>query len=287
MNYMNILEKLQILIDLITSSEVLVVTIMLLGVALFLYVNGQLNNKKLFIISLVINVIAFLVLIIPNIEPLSKIVNNIIDEIFMNIYFPSVEVYLFIITFMFVIMLVSTVNFKMQKSYRVINISSFFVIFYLFLNLIYIILTKNIDIFNAQSIYTNKEAVSLLELSTLVYGVWIVLISINWISSHVYAFALKRKTVVINSEVSESMDALKENAYAIDNSVTSAIEETNKTGYSLNDYKTFNNILKQIIMLNRYKSQLTFDDLLDDSVLKVFSIEDQNLYVDMLNSYLK
>ena len=98
---MNMIEKLQIFMNLITNSQLLMGTIVLVLLIILLFINKQISKKKLFIIVLLINIGAFLLLLFKYSDQLIRIYNEIIDKIFMNIYFPSVEVYLFILVLFF------------------------------------------------------------------------------------------------------------------------------------------------------------------------------------------
>lgn len=312
MNYINISDKIEIAMNIIFSSKILVGTIIFILITLFLFVNKNISKKNMVSKIFLINVIALITTIFLHNEYLGNMVNEIINKVFLNIYFPSIEMYLFVLVFMVVVFLVTLCNFKMQKSYKNINIIAFFSLFYLFLMVLYVISTNNIDIFTASSIYTNKEVVSLLELSMLVFILWFVSISINWISNSLYNYIMKTKTVKVNDNVALSVNELREKAYPkmdenvvysyeeskelpavstlveteIDSPITvSNIKETPK--YSLKDYKTFNNILKQIILLNSYKTRISLNDLLNENILMAFSEEDRELYKNMMNYCIK
>lgn len=303
MDYMNIIEKLQIFMNLITNSELLMGTIVLIALSILLFLNKQINNKKLFRVVLLINIGAFLIMLFLNSEQLITIYNSIIDKIFMNFYFPSVEVYLFILLFMFVVLFVSIFNIKMKKSYKITNIIAFFSFFYLFLMLVNIIVTNNLNIFDINSIYTNKEAVAILELSTLVYVLWLITLLIISISNTVCVYILNKKKKV-KQNVGDSIEALRQEAYTnnvdnsyvpmtdfgysfnedVDNNILVEQNEKDNKDYTLQDYKVFNSMLKQVIILNGYKSKITLEDLLDDNMLAMFSEEEVALYKKILLS---
>lgn len=303
MDYMNIIEKLQIFMNLITNSELLMGTIVLIALSILLFLNKQIDNKKLFRVVLLINIGAFLIMLFLNSEQLITIYNSIIDKIFMNFYFPSVEVYLFILLFMFVVLFVSIFNIKMKKSYKITNIIAFFSFFYLFLMLVNIIVTNNLNIFDINSIYTNKEAVAILELSTLVYALWLITLLIISISNTVCAYILNKKKKV-KQNVGDSIEALRQEAYTnnvdnsyvpmtdfgysfnedVDNNILVEQNEKDNKDYTLQDYKVFNSMLKQVIILNGYKSKITLEDLLDDNMLAMFSEEEVALYKKILLS---
>lgn len=303
MDYMNIIEKLQIFMNLITNSELLMGTIVLIALSILLFLNKQIDNKKLFRVVLLINIGAFLIMLFLNSEQLITIYNSIIDKIFMNFYFPSVEVYLFILLFMFVVLFVSIFNIKMKKSYKITNIIAFFSFFYLFLMLVNIIVTNNLNIFDINSIYTNKEAVAILELSTLVYALWLITLLIISISNTVCVYILNKKKKV-KQNVGDSIEALRQEAYTnnvdnsyvpmtdfgysfnedVDNNILVEQNEKDNKDYTLQDYKVFNSMLKQVIILNGYKSKITLEDLLDDNMLAMFSEEEVALYKKILLS---
>lgn len=303
MDYMNIIEKIQIFMNLITNSELLMGTIVLIALSILLFLNKQINNKKLFRVVLLINIGAFLIMLFLNSEQLITIYNSIIDKIFMNFYFPSVEIYLFILLFMFVVLFVSIFNIKMKKSYKITNIIAFFSFFYLFLMLVNIIVTNNLNIFDINSIYTNKEAVAILELSTLVYVLWLITLLIISISNTVCVYILNKKKKV-KQNVGDSIEALRQEAYTnnvdnsyvpmtdfgysfnedVDNNILVEQNEKDNKEYTLQDYKVFNSMLKQVIILNGYKSKITLEDLLDDNMLAMFSEEEVALYKKILLS---
>ncbi len=301
MNYMNIIEKLQMFMNLITNSQLLMGTIVLISLVILLFINKQINKKKLFRVVLLINIGAFLILLFSYTDQLVNIYNEIVNKVFMNIYFPSVEVYLFILLFMFVTLIISICNFKMKKSYKTINIISFFIIFYLFLMITYIVVTNNIDIFNAESIYTNKDAVAILELSTIIYVLWIIVTLITSISNTIYEYIKVKHTVSVNSETADSINELRNTAYEtleisepVDTYVMpkeEPVKESNvaiieKKGYTLDEYKLFSQMLKQIILLNGYKSKITINDLTNDYILSMFSQEDRSIYKNILNEII-
>lgn len=302
MSYINLLEKLEILMKLITNSQVLMVTTIFISIALVLFLNKQIDIKKLFKIVLLINLGSFLIMLFTNYKEILSIYSNIVDKIFMNMYFPSVEIYMFILVFMTIVLLSSIFNFKMKKSYKLTNIISFFIIIYLFLSLIYVVTTNNLNIFVASSIYTNQEALTLLELSTLVFALWIIVTSINAISSSIYSYILNKKEskeeVVTINEV-ENLVTNDFNNNIVEPPLVNSVdytsvpvqsielpkqvqEQVQPNNYSLEEYKTFNSILKQVIILNGFKPKITLNDLLDDRLLSIFSQEEVALYKKIL-----
>ena len=124
------------------------------------------------------------------------------------------------------------------------------------------------------------------------------------ISNTVYAYILNRKKNKINQDVGDSVETLRQEAYisTVDNNYAPVaevgysfneekendvlIEQSNVAdeNYTLQDYKVFNSMLKQIIILNGYKPKITLEDLLDDNMLAIFSEEEVALYKKILLS---
>ena len=102
------------------------------------------------------------------------LVDNLVNQLFMTLYFPSMGIYMFIIIFInasFIYCLFKNVN----KFFKIITgiISIFLDLF--FVLIINIVLEKNIDVNMEISLYTNSKLLVLLELSTALFVSWILL----------------------------------------------------------------------------------------------------------------
>ena len=87
MKYMGILEKLLLIVKMIESSLVYIIFIGIIFLTLFLLLRKQISKKVCFIIDLLSTMILTGYTIINNYEYLSKTFDNIMNNIFTNIYF--------------------------------------------------------------------------------------------------------------------------------------------------------------------------------------------------------
>ena len=296
MSYTNIIEKIEMLLNLITSSQLLVGVIIASILTILLYLGKQISKKKLVLCNVLIDVVALSILIIKNVDSAILIKDELIDLIFMSIYFPSFGVYMFIFMIMFIAFIASIVNFKMKKSYKTINLISFFAFTYLFITFMHLVFTNNINVFDNNSLYTNSSVITVLQLNLLMFVLWLIMLTINSISNSIYEYIRYKNTRVVNSTVADSIETLKEEAITtfpieVNDNTTLDIGEDktyekpiNVCNYTLDEYKLFNNILKQILMLNSYKTNITLNDLLDENLLSALSEEERNIYKKILMS---
>lgn len=296
MSYTNIIEKIEMLLNLITSSQLLVGVIIAMILTILLYISKQISKKKLVLCNILIEIVAISILVLKHTDSAIAIKDELIDLIFKNIYFPSFGVYMFIFMIMFIAFIASIVHFRMKKSYKVINLISFFAFTYLFITFIYLVFTNNIDVFDNNSLYTNSSIINVLQLNLLMFVLWLIMLTINSISNSIYEYIRYKNTRVVNSTVADSIETLKEDAIQVANVEvnTDVIPSTeipssnnqpaNVCNYTLDEYKMFNNILKQILMLNSYKPNITLNDLLDENLLSVLSEEERNIYKNILMS---
>ena len=89
------------------------------------------------------------------------------------IYFPSPVVYFFIVVFM-IINNVYTLFKDMGMFKKIFNYVCSFIIFLLFFLYVILITTNGIDLGNIVSIYSNEIVLSIVQISNLVFVIWIV-----------------------------------------------------------------------------------------------------------------
>ena len=86
MKFTNIFDKLEIIFNMIISSNLLIILIFLMIAELLLKLENKINNKKLGIILYVIQLSGLVYMVYTNTEYLSNLGSNIIDGIFINFY---------------------------------------------------------------------------------------------------------------------------------------------------------------------------------------------------------
>ena len=97
---------------------------------------------------------------------------------FIAIYFPNIAIYFAAIISMNIILWISLFNFKTTDLAKKVNISIYVIMNYILALLITVINKSKLDIFKLSSIYNNKEARALIELSSVIFVLWILFLII-------------------------------------------------------------------------------------------------------------
>lgn len=312
MRYIELPEKMEIFMNLILDYKILTTVIISLLLLLVLFVNKKISKKKYLIVTTIIFLIALVITILTNSNELLTTFDNIINNVFKDIYFPSVEVYLFILLVSIIVTSNSILNKKIKSSYKIINILMFFTLFFLLLSFLLTIANKDVDIFNKSSIYTNENCIVLLQLSTQVFIIWIIISLIIYIINVIMDRTDKKiqpleitnniikpsyddliEVIVENDEekiVYEQEDFITEigSDLVIENPIIENVSVVrDKTKFTLNDYKIFSCMLKDTIILNKNKNKITKQDMLNINVLEgLYSKEEFEIYKMMLNAYI-
>ena len=183
MKYTSILEKLLLIYEIIESSMIYITFIGILFLTLFLMLNKKINRKTSFIINLLSIIILIGYTIYNHFDPLAITFDNIMNNIFTNIYFPSFYTYLFILIFVNVISITSLFKITLNKLYKTINGICMLVIDFILVLILEIIAKNQIDLFSKVSLFSNTSLVMLLELSVNVFIIWIIMISILYLAN--------------------------------------------------------------------------------------------------------
>lgn len=180
MTYLTILEKLQIFLDMILNSKILLAFIGIIIILSILNLLKVINNKKYILLLVVSLLISLAVDISINYKSLSVTFDNFMNIFFTNIYFPSIYVYIGILVINLITFITSIFNINMKKSYKIIN-TIIFILNNIFLIIILnVVAENNIDIFSIESLYTNKNLVGILELNVIVFLLWIATLLVTY-----------------------------------------------------------------------------------------------------------
>ena len=184
MNNFSFIEKLDVLMKLVSSSYLflgaMIVCILLLALLIIFTVLNKKVNKWVFII---ISSFLGILLLINYRGIIVKVLDIILDSVFMALYFPNLPIYssiIFIANFFFVIGIFSKKKTKLQKISNIINAV---ILDFLLILIIDVVTKNNINIYDEVNLYTNSTLLVLLELSTGIFVSWI-LINL-FISAHI------------------------------------------------------------------------------------------------------
>jgi len=243
MTFTNIFDKLKIVLDLITSSNIFIVFIILIVATFILRLTNAINNKKLGILVNLIELITFGIIFYIERSKMINLTNELIDNIFLNFYFPSIYVYLFIFVFSIVIFIYTLLNKRISKTYRNITNIYFYTLNFIFILLTDVVVKNNIDIFEKTSLFTNNNALVLLELSTLLFFLYIVVNSLVYFTNSIIMFVADKK-------LSTSTEKYNSELEIINPAVVEESSNNNQVDYSPNVSISFQELVKSIELNN-------------------------------------
>ena len=175
MTQTTILEKFKIVFEISKSSNlfIAVIAFIILFAIVALTTNKQNAKRGKKIYGLVYATILMAILIFYY-DSLGQMFDYMMNNFFIVLYFPNIAVYLAAIVITNIILLISVFNFKTSKLIKNINIIIYAIIHYLLAIVLNIITKNNLDIFSQISIYSNKEAQAMIELSGGIFILWII-----------------------------------------------------------------------------------------------------------------
>lgn len=175
MSKLSLIDKLKVFFEVsISSSLYLLVLIVLLIIGyIFLTTDKKTvkRNKKLYLIVSIF-IVSLIVLVYHG--SLAKMFDYMMNNFFIAIFFPNLAIYLAAIIIMNIIVWISIFSFKTDKLIKRLNIIIYIIMNYLLALILSVINSNKLDIFNQESVYGNKRATALLELSSTIFIIWII-----------------------------------------------------------------------------------------------------------------
>ena len=179
MSKLSLIDKLKLFIEVATKSYwslIILIIILLIG---YIFTSTNKNNikrnKKIYIIF---SIAILLFLFICYFNSIGQIFDNMINNLFIIIYFPNLAIYFAAIIATSIILWLSIFSYKTSEPIKKLNLIIYLIINYIFALLLFLIKDNKLDIFNQQSIYSNKQALALIELTSIIFIVWIIFLSI-------------------------------------------------------------------------------------------------------------
>ena len=165
------------LIDIIVGSPSSILFIILgLIFSIAMIINLKKNKtigKTLYLIGWIFII---LFIIIKYNTYLSKIFDNLINNIFMQIFFPNIATYAIIIIITNIIFLYTIFNKKSNTLNKLINSPFFITIMVLMVFTIELISKNNINVYQRKEVYANENILTLIESTTLIFTLWIIIL---------------------------------------------------------------------------------------------------------------
>lgn len=313
MKYIELPQKMEILSNFILESKILVIMSLVLLILIFMFLNKNVNKSKYILLTLITYIVAIVIVFVTNNKLLSTF-DNIINVLFSSIYFPSVYVYIVLIIISLSSCINALINKRLRLAHKLNNIIMFFISFFLFTSFLITVSTNNIDVFKPESIYTNELCVVILQLTTSVFILWLLIKFLIYIVNVLVDDSNKDKTIeepkklkektkkeikdieptnIILEDDSEFIDTKEEliqdiieESKLVEDEYIKEIPVTKKQ-YGLKEYKIFNRMLKNTLILNSYKDNITKQDMLNEDTLGVHTKEEYEIYINILDEYIK
>lgn len=189
-----ILEKIKIIFEISKSSKLFIAVIaFIILLAIVALTTNKKNAKRGKSIYALVYASIIIALVVVYHDSLGKMLDYMMNNFFIVLYFPNVAVYMAAIVITNIILWTSVFNFKTAKIVRTINVIVYGIIHYLLALVLNVITKNNLDIFSQTSIYGNKEAQAIIELTSGIFIVWIIFLFTYKIIRH---FQLKNAAPV-------------------------------------------------------------------------------------------
>ena len=179
MSKLSLFDKFKILID-VTSSSGLFLMALLLVVSMG-YIFATTNRKNAKSSKIAYTIIYIVIMLVTGFmykDSLGTMFDYMMNNFFVAVYFPNLAIYFAAIITTNIILWISMFNFKVTKLIKRINVIVYSIIHYLLILIINVITTKKLDVFTQKSVYENKQALGLIELSSTIFVVWIIFLII-------------------------------------------------------------------------------------------------------------
>lgn len=179
MSKISLAEKWQILLEVTKSSYWFLLIIVLLSILGIMLLNTNKKtknrNKKIYLISS--GIILSLIIVMYH-GPITNIFDYMMNNLFIAIYFPNLAIYFAALIIMNIILWISLFHSKTSELIKKINIIVYILMNYLLILILSVINKDNLDVFTQSSVYNNKNATALIEMSSVLFLVWILFLVI-------------------------------------------------------------------------------------------------------------
>lgn len=257
MSKLSFFDKIGILLETTASSNLFIIACLLFIVlGLVLSTTNKKNEKrnKTFYIAYIVFILVFI--LVSFYSSLGKMFSYMMNNFFIVVYFPNLAVYLAAIIITNIVLLISIFNYKITKAIKNLNIIIFTIMNYLFILVLNVINSNNLDIFSKESVYKNRQAQGLIELSSTIFIVWIIFLIIYRIIL-IYLkkeYRPKVKKVIVRKKVKklpENYQPLDTPDYVYGSIPKRVVVNDNlllkefESKFTLEEYKLFSKILKE------------------------------------------
>lgn len=178
---LSIFEKISVIFEMFLHTPfVFLFLLFVLMIAGSLLIHLYVHKKYLKFIFPIFYILFIAMLMLQYHTYLIKGVKLFLDDLFFQVYFPSIALYFFILMINFIALLVSICKKKITNYSKIVTIISFCLLQLLFALFLFTISVQNLELTDWSRLYQNKEILSILEISISTFFGWIFLLIIGY-----------------------------------------------------------------------------------------------------------
>ena len=213
-------DKLSIIWKMISSSYIYLVILGLFLVLAYLFSTTNRSNQKPSKLTYsIIYLVIFGAIIVQYGSGIQLFFEYLMNHLAVLFYFPNISVYFVMILATNLILWISIFSDKTDRNIKRINSIVFCLLHYLLVLVLGIVGQQKLDIFTLESLYSSQEAMSLVELSNLIFVIWILILIIYRV---IKSYQIKKGVIQMQTiggyEVKQQFDLKK--AYLYENRIS-------------------------------------------------------------------
>ena len=241
MKELSIFEKFIVLYDNILEHPLFIV---ILFIPIILFFLQKKHGKKVYIFSYFLIILSVLFTFG---DVIFKLFDNLMDALFMAIYFPNFITLFCVIVLSCIMALIALISTKMYKINKVINYISFGIIQFLFALILLTIRINKINIYKDNSLYANSDVLTLMQLLIFAFIFQVISVLIINIINKATDYLNKKDSKYIDKQIDELIvTKSKFKRISIDNDKMGYINVADKKNTSIPLLKPFKFNIKKI-----------------------------------------
>jgi hypothetical protein len=189
---LTLFDKLKIMFDLMLDSPLFIFLFIFSILSLCILLDLKEKNKNVTKLSIAgVYLVLIIALIIKYHSSVLQTLDYFFDNLFIIFYFPNLAVYVVMIIISNILMFKNLFLDK-KEPIRVISLCAYILIMYMMMLIIHTVGIEGLDVYDQASLYSNTNVLTLVELSNIIFGIWIIALLIDRI-----IFMLENKELIV------------------------------------------------------------------------------------------
>ena len=210
------------LFDYLGKNPLFIIIFVIFILVYFYLILSPVFTKKHKIIYTIFFVVGVIGLIIIYGSEFWKFFDYLVDNIFLQIFFPHLTTYMIMVITTIIIFIITMLSEKISSFIKKINTFNFLLIMFFLILSLNIAVTKNVNIYSEQAVYSNEHLLAMIQMTMIIFTFWLIILGIIRIIN------------VLSKENSEQviMNSEPVNEVPQDNIEETANESTNNVEYT-------------------------------------------------------